>query len=306
MPKTTSSKSVIFAALFANLSIAILKLIVSFITRSTAILAESVHSFADTMNQIFLLIGIRKGKKEADALHPFGFSSELYFWSFIVAIIMFTAGAIFSIYAGVQKIMHPEPVSRLGLGLMVLGFSILAEGFAFLKAFKRVNRERGEFSILNYLRKTKRSELIVVFLEDLAALIGLGLAIILLILQHITGILIFDGIASILIGIILCMVALFLGNEIKSLLIGEGAAPETLNAIRMILKKEDCIHRLIHIKSLQLGPDDVMIAIKAEFNPRLNAREISLMINGIEEDIRNKFPHIKKIFVEPDIFSGGF
>lgn len=301
MEKEISSKSVIFTALTANLFIAILKLIVAILTMSSAMLAEAVHSFADTFNQVFLLIGISKGKREPDSLHPFGFSGELYFWSFIVAIMLFTGGAIFSIYEGIHKLLHPQPIKNVKYAFMVLGLSIIAEGIAFLKAFKKVNRERKGMKIIEYLRRTKKSELIVVFLEDWAALTGLSTAIILILMQHLTGILIFDGIASIIIGLILSIVAFFLGNETKSLLLGESAPQALIKKIEEIFTDEESIDRVIHLKSLQLGPDNVLLSAKVEFNHRLNSVEISNLINGIEKEIRTKHPVVKTIFVEPDI-----
>lgn len=301
MKKEISSKSVILTALIANLFIAVLKLLVALLTMSSAMLAEAVHSFADTFNQVFLLIGIRKGKKEPDSLHPFGFSGELYFWSFIVAIMLFTGGAVFSIYEGVHKLLHPQPVKNINYAFIVLSLAIAAEGVAFYKAFKKVNRERKGTKIVEYLRKTKKSELIVVFLEDWAALTGLSAAIVLLFLQHATGILIFDGIASIIIGLILAVVAFFLGNETKSLLLGESASPALIKKIEKIFNEEESINSVIYIKSMQLGPDDVLLSVKVEFNHRLSSVEISNLINGIEKEIRTKHPDVKTIFIEPDI-----
>jgi len=302
MRKGSSSKSVILSALLANLFIALIKSIVALITRSSAMLAEAIHSVADTLNQVLLLIGIKKGKREPDSLHPFGFSGELYFWSFIVAIILFTAGAVFSIYEGIHKLMHPAPIQNIKYAFLVLIFSLAAEGFAFYRALKKVNRERGEMKVFAYLRKTKKSELIVVFLEDLAAILGLSFALVLIFLQHLSGVLVFDGIASIIIGFILCAVALFMGNETRSLLLGESADPKLIQKISAIFEEEESINRMIYIKSLQLGPEDILISVKVEFNHRLNTVEICNLINGIEKDIRFKFPDVKKIFIEPDIF----
>ena len=300
MSKTQSSKSVIITALLANFFIAIMKLIVAIVTGSSAMLAESIHSFADTSNQIFLLVGLKKGEKAADMLHPFGFSGELYFWSFIVAIILFSAGGVFSIYEGIYKLNHPTPIENVSYAFAVLALSIIAEGIAFSKAFRKINRERQGISIYQYLQKTKKSELIVVFLEDLAAVSGLVAALALIFLQHITGILIFDAIASMIIGLILCVVAIFLGNEIRSLLIGESADPKIIKQIADIFLQEESINRVIFIKSLQLGPDDILLAINAEFNDRLTVVEINNLIDGIEKEIHEKFPDVKKIFIEPD------
>ena len=305
MSTSHSSKPVIITALVANLFIGIMKLVVAFLTGSSAMLAEAIHSFADTTNQVFLLVGIKKGEKAPNKLHPFGFSGELYFWSFIVAIILFSAGGVFSIYEGIHKLSHPKPIESVSYAFIVLSLSIIAEAIAFYKAFKKINKERQELSIYQYLRKSKKSELIVVFLEDLAAMSGLITALVLIFLQHITGILIFDAIASMIIGLILCTVAVFLGNEIRSLLIGESADPKIINKIQEIFHQEESINRVIFIKSLQLGPDDILLAANVEFNHRLTTIEINNLIDGIEQEIREKFPDVKKIFIEPDIYRTG-
>lgn len=302
MKKQKSSKSVIFAAFLANLFIALVKFIVALITRSAAMLAEAIHSLADTFNQVLLLVGIKRGKRAPDSLHPFGFSGEIYFWSFIVAIILFSAGAMFSIYEGIHKLLHPAPIKNITYAFAVLLFSIAAESVAFSSAFRNINRERGTDKIFTYLRKTKKSELIVVFLEDLAAISGLSCALILIALEHFTQILFFDGLASILIGLILAAVAVFLGNETRSLLLGESADPGLIKKISTLFEAEESIDRVIHIKSLQLGPEDILIAVKAQFNDRLNTRETCNLINGIEKEIRTRYPDVKKIFIEPDIY----
>ena len=302
MKKATSSKTVILAAFSANLFIAMVKYVVAFFSASSAMLAEAIHSTADTLNQVLLFVGIKKAAKKADELHPFGFSGEAYFWSFIVAIILFTSGAIFSIYEGVQKLRHPEPVAYLPLALLVLGVAIVAEGISLRVAFRKINIERGKTGLVAYLRQSKKAELIVVFLEDTAALIGLAIAMAALLLEHFTGILFFDGLASVLIGLLLAVTALFMGNETKSLLIGESADPALLRRIRLQLLHEDSIQRVIHIRSLHLGSEDILLAIKAEFDPQLSSRQICNLINGIESELRAHYPQINKIFIEPDIF----
>lgn len=302
MKMTKSSKSVILAAFSANLLIALVKFAAAWLSASSAMLAEAVHSTADTLNQVLLFVGVKKAAKKADELHPFGFSGEAYFWSFIVAIILFTSGAIFSIYEGAQKLRHPAPVDHMSVALLVLAVAMIAEGSSLRVAFKKINVERGKAGMIAYLRQSKKAELIVVFLEDTAALIGLTIALVALLLEYFTGILFFDGLASILIGVLLAATALFMGNETKSLLIGESADPALLRKIRLLLLREDGISHVIHIRSLHLGADDILLAIKAEFNPRLNTKQICILINGIEADIRGAYPEVKKIFIEPDIF----
>lgn len=302
MKKAQSSKTVIMTAFSGNLLIALVKFVVALVTRSSAMLAEAVHSTADAMNQVLLFVGLKKAAKQADELHPFGFSGEAYFWSFIVAIILFTSGAIFSIYEGVQKLRHPEPVAYLPLALLVLCVSMIAEGVSLRVAFRKINIERGKTGLIAYLHQTKKAELVVVFLEDTAALTGLAIALVALLLEHFTGILFFDGLASVLIGVLLAVTALLMGNETKSLLIGEGADPALLRKIRLQLLREESISRVIHIRSLHLGAEDVLLAIKAEFDPQLNTRQICNLINGMEAEIREHHPEIRKIFIEPDIF----
>ncbi len=290
------------AAFTANLLIALVKFVVAFFTVSSAMLAEAVHSTADMLNQILLFVGIKKAAKKADELHPFGFSGEAYFWSFIVAIVLFTSGAIFSIYEGVQKLLHPAPVEHLPVALLVLFIAIMAESVSLRVAFKKINMDRGKTGLVSYLHQTKKAELVVVFLEDTAAIIGLTIAMAALVTEHFTGILFFDGLASILIGVLLAVTAFLMGNETKSLIIGEGADPALLRRIRLLLLKEESITRVIHIRSLHLGADDILLAIKAEFNSQLTPRQICSLINGIEADIRNNYPEINKIFIEPDIY----
>jgi cation diffusion facilitator family transporter len=302
MKPAKDSKSVVFAAFSANLFIAAVKFLVAWVTASSAILAEAVHSSADTFNQILLFIGIKKAAKKADELHPFGFSGEAYFWSFIVAIILFTSGAIFSIYEGVRKLRHPAPVDHIFYAFLVLGVAIVAEALSLRVAFKKINVERGRTGIIAFLRKSKKAELIVVFMEDSAALIGLAIALAAMLLEHFTKRTMFDGLASILIGVLLAFTALFIGNETRSLIIGEGADPEMLRKIRLLLLKEDSIARVIHIRSLHLGAEDILLAVKAEFDGHLNTEQICVVINGLERDIRAQFPEVNKIFIEPDMF----
>jgi cation diffusion facilitator family transporter len=302
MKNAKSSKTVILAAFSGNLFIALVKFAAAWLTTSSAMLAEAVHSTADTMNQVLLFVGIKKAAKKADELHPFGFSGEAYFWSFIVAIILFTSGAIFSIYEGVQKLRHPAAVEHMLVALLVLVIAATTEATALRVAFRKINIERGKTGLVAYLHQTKKAELVVVFLEDTAALTGLAIALAALLLEHFTGILFFDGLASVLIGVLLAVTALLMGNETKSLLISEGADPALLRKIRLQLLHDESISRVIHIRSLHLGAEDILLAVKVEFNPELNARQISNLINSIEAELRARYPQINKIFIEPDIY----
>jgi len=300
--KNKSSLPVIIAAFFANLFIAAIKFVVAWFTRSSAMLAEAIHSTADMLNQILLIIGVKRSEKKADDLHPFGFSLETYFWSFIVALFLFTAGALFSVYEGIHKLLHPAPLKNVHYAIGVLFLSLIAEFFSFRVAAKKMKQERGHERIFPFLKKCKKAELIVVYMEDLAAMIGLSLAMTFLIIEALTGILIFDALASVAIGILLAVIALFLGFETKSLLIGESADPVLLHTVFELIKREESINRIIHIRSLQFGPEDILLAIKAEFNQNLNTVQISSLINSLETEIRSSYPTIKKIYIEPDIY----
>jgi cation diffusion facilitator family transporter len=292
----------VLAAFCGNLFIALIKFLVAVVTRSSAMLAEAIHSLADTLNQVLLLTGMRLARRKADDLHPFGFSGETYFWSFIVAVFLFTVGAVFSVFEGIHKLMHPEPLRQVHWAFLVLGVSVLAEAFSFRLAYRKVKTEKGRLGLFAYLKRCKRAELIVVFMEDLAALTGLAMAILLLTAQYLTGYPYFDGLASILIGCLLAVVALFVGHEMKSLIIGESADPALLRQVMHSLRQEESVERVIHIRSLQMGPDDVLLAIKVEFNNRLNAQQIANLINAFESDIRRRHSEIKRIFIEPDIY----
>ncbi len=305
MKQRSSSLSIVLAAFFANLFIAAVKFVVAAVTRSSAMLAEAIHSCADTLNQVLLYIGLRQARRRADDLHPFGFSGETYFWSFIVAVFLFTVGAVFSVFEGVHKLMHPEPLRRPHWAFLVLGLSIVAESLSFRLAYRRIKAEKGRMGLFTYLRRCKRAELIVVFLEDLAALAGLAIALGLLAAEYFTGILVFDALASILIGLLLAVVALFVGYETKSLIIGESADPRLLRQVMQMMRQEESVERVIHIRSLQMGPDDVLLAIKAEFNARLNAAQVANLINAFEADIRRRHPEVQRIFIEPDVYRPG-
>jgi cation diffusion facilitator family transporter len=302
MKQTESSKTVILAACSANLLIALVKFLAAWLTVSAAILAEAVHSSADTINQMLLLVGMKKAAKKADELHSFGFAGETYFWSFIVAIILFTSGAMFSIYQGVQKLRHPVPVTHIHYALLILAIAITTAAVSLRVAFKKINFERGRAGIVAYLRKSKKTELIVIFMEDTAAICGLTIALAALLAEHFSKKYFFDGLASILIGILLAVTALFIGGETRFLLIGESADPALLKKIRLLLLKEESIARIIHLRSLHLGAEDILLAIKAEFDEHLSSMQVCNLINAIEADIRSHFPEIKKVFIEPDIY----
>lgn len=302
MSKQSDSLNVVFFAFLGNLFITGGKLLVALFTRSTAMLAEAVHSLADTLNQAFLWVGLRRSRRVADEIHPLGCSAEVYFWSFLSAAFLFTLGAVFAIVEGIHKLIHPNSLRHLPLALGVLLVSMAVEAFSFRLVRRRTAGERHGRSVLQTLRRSRKSELVVVFLENWAALAGLTVATVFLLLEWLTGILVFDALASIVIGLFLGAVALFMGAEIRSLLAGEGADPVLLAGVSQLLRREESIRRLIHLRSLRLGPDNVLLAARIEFDDHLNAAEVGRLIEGIETDVRRDFPTVSKIYVEPDLF----
>ena len=293
----------IIAAMLANLGIAITKLIAAVFSGSGAMLAEAVHSFADTVNQILLLIGGRRSRKEADEEHPFGYGRARYLYGFLVSIILFTVGGAYSIYEGVHKLQQPEPLEVPWLPVVVILIAIVLEGFSFRTAPPRVaavqgHRVRGSRSSAG----RRRPELPIVLLEDTAALTGLVFALLGVGLTIITGNPLFDSLGTLAIGALLIAVALILGIETKSLLLGEGASPENVATIRDAINANETVESLIHMKTLYLGPDELMVAAKVAFPPATRLVEIAAAIDALEADIRSKIPAARVIYIEPDLF----
>lgn len=297
--KANSVRSVIYA-LSANFAIAVAKAVAAIFTHSGAMLAEAIHSTADTGNQILLLWGMKSAKKPPNEDFPLGFGKEIYFWSFIVALLLFSMGGLFSIYEGWHKLSDPSPLSYPWIALGVLGFSIIAEGLSFLGCVREINKVRGDDSLWRWFRESRQSELIVVFGEDLAALIGLILASGAIVLTMITGNPLYDAIGTISIGILLFTIALLVGIEVKALLIGQGIEKKQKEKMQQFLNQQPELDELYNIITLQMGTD-VMVAIKARM--KATGSEIKLIenINMIEKKLRQEFPQITWIFFEPDI-----
>lgn len=296
------NKKVVLFALFANLSIALAKLFVYFATRSSSMFSEAIHSIADTGNQILLLVGIKRSLKKEDELHPFGYSKERFFWAFVVAIQLFVLGGVYSLYEGVHKITHLHALKHYWLAISLLIFAICAEGISFLKAKKAVDRRREALSTFSFLKRNYDAEITVVFLEDLAAISGLSIALVAVSLAWITGNPIFDGFGSIFIGVILIIVAYLLGAKMKSLMIGEAAPENVLSYIKELFSEFECVDRVIYFKSMVLGSDSILLAGKVAFKEGTHLEEISSTIDRVEERVRNRFPEVKRIYIEPDIF----
>jgi cation diffusion facilitator family transporter len=293
----------IVAAFSANLGIAITKLIAWAFSGSSSMLAEGVHSIADSGNQLLLLLGGRRSRKEADAEHPFGYGRERYVYAFVVAIILFSIGGVFSIYEGIDKVRHPHPLEVPWLPIVVLLIAIVLESYSLRTAIKESNPLRGSQTWVQFVRRAKAPELPVVLLEDIAALIGLVLAFLGVSLTIITGNPLWDGIGTLAIGVLLVAVAVILGIETKSLLVGEGASEADLTAITAAIVDGPETKRIIHMKTLYLGPDEILIAAKLAFDSASRFADIAGAINNVETRIRAAVPRVRTvIYIEPDVY----
>jgi cation diffusion facilitator family transporter len=291
----------ILAALGANLGIAVTKFVAFLVSGSSSMLAESVHSVADSGNQVLLLVGGRQARRAADEEHPFGYGRERYVYAFMVAIVLFSVGGVFSIYEGSHKIQHPEPISAAWLPIAVLAISIVLEGFSLRTALHESAPSRRGISIIQFIRRAKAPELPVVMLEDIAALTGLVLAFLGVLLTVITGNGVFDGVGTVAIGALLVAVAVILGVEVKSLLVGEGASRSDLAAIRAAVLDGPQVIRIIHMRTLYLGPDELMVGMKIAVPPTSTAAEVAVAIDTVERRVRAAVPIARVLYVEPDI-----
>ncbi|MCU1415902.1 MAG: cation diffusion facilitator family transporter [Schumannella sp.] len=291
----------IIAAFAANLGIALTKFIAFLFSGSSSMLAESVHSAADSGNQL-LLLGGRKSRKAADAKHPFGYGRERYVYAFVVSIILFTVGGVFSLYEGVDKLSHPHELENPWLPIIVLIVAIGLEGFSLRTAVKESNHIRGTESWIQFIRHAKQPELPVVLLEDVAALTGLVFAFGGVGLTILTGDPVWDAIGTIAIGVLLVAVAVVLGIETKSLLVGEGASRADVDKIRDAFNASTRVEALIHMKTLYLGPDELLVAAKVAFPKTTRVADVARAINEVEAEIRAAVPVARVIYIEPDIY----
>ncbi|QJU52208.1 cation diffusion facilitator family transporter [Herbiconiux sp. KACC 21604] len=299
---TSGGTRAIIAALLANIGIAIAKFVAFLISGSSSMLAESVHSLADSGNQLLLLLGGRKAKKKADREHPFGYGRERYVYAFVVSIILFSVGGVFSIYEGIEKITDPHPIETPWVPLAVLVVAIALEGFSLRTAVKESNPSRGKQSWVQFVRRAKAPELPVVLLEDTAALTGLAFALVGVSLSAITGNGLWDGISTLFIGALLVLVAIVLGIETKSLLVGEGAGEGDVARIRSAIEGTARVDRLIHMKTLYLGPEELLVAAKIALAPESELRDVAATINEAEANIRAAVPIARVIYLEPDVY----
>ncbi len=294
-----SVKSIIFA-LCANLAIAIAKLIAAAITGSGSMMAESIHSLADSGNQLLLLLGIKRAKRPPTPDYPLGFGKTVFFWSFIVALMLFSMGGVFSIYEGFHKLHHPESLNYPYVAIGVLFFSIIAESVSMWGCLREVNKERRGRTLKQWFQETRQSELLVVFGEDLAALLGLCFALIAILLTIITGNPAYDALGSIFIGILLVVIAFVIGIEVKALLIGQSIEPEQRVQMLEFLQKRDEIDQVFNLLTLQLGKD-VMVAVKAKMVKMDSAESLVKAINRCEIALKEVFPQVLWLFFEPDL-----
>ena len=293
-----STKTSIYAAIAANIAIAISKFIAATISGSSAMLSEGIHSLVDTGNGFLLLYGIKRSKKKPDLHHPLGYGQEVYFWSLVVAILIFAIGGGMSFYEGIERIRHPEPMGDPTLSYIVLALAIVFEGAALALAFKSFNKTRRGRGIWKAIKESKDPTSFAVLFEDAAALVGLLVAMAGIFIGHTFDMPIFDSVASLVIGVLLAVVAFLLAWESKDLLIGESADLEVRQDVERIVRADMAVDRMNPPVTLHVGPDDVLLALDVEFNDDLSPDEIEAAIRRIEVEIRKAQPIINRIFIE--------
>jgi cation diffusion facilitator family transporter len=302
---TEGGTRAVIAALLANSGIAVTKFAAAAISGSASMLAEGVHSVADAGNQVLLLVGGRRAKKEATETHPFGYGRERYVFAFVVAIILFSVGGMFSLYEGIHKLESHEELNLPWIPLLVLSVAIVLESFSLRTAVIEANKARGDQSLVSFIRHAKQPELPVILLEDIAALIGLVFAFAGVGLSLLTGNVVWDAVGTIAIGVLLVAVAVVLGIETQSLLVGEGATRADADRIRAVFAAHPKVEAIIHMKTLYLGPDELMVAAKVAVPKATKATEIAKAINEIEDAVRAAVPVARVIYIEPDIYVAG-
>ncbi len=298
------SRKAVIAACIANGGISVAKFIGFSVTGSASMLAEGVHSVADTSNQALLLLGGSRAKRAATPEHPFGYGRERYFWSFVVALILFTLGSLFALFEGVEKVRHPHDISSLGWAIGILLFAIVLEFFSLRTAVVESRDERRQAgSMWKFVRTAKSPELPVVLLEDIGAMAGLVFAMAGVLMAEFTGNARWDAVGSIAIGLLLGVIAVILVIEMKSLLIGESASPAQEQAIRGVLEGDPSVSRLIHMRTQHLGPDELLVGAKIELVDNADARTVSQIIDALEGRVREVVPEARVMYLEPDVIS---
>jgi len=293
-----SSKKAIYAALAGNGMIALTKFFASAYTGSSAMFSEAIHSVVDTGNQILLLYGIKRSERPADKTHPFGYGMEVYFWSFVVAILLFGLGSGVSIYEGISKIQNPHPVTNPFVNYIVIGFAIIFETIAFSVAYRELRKTKGSQSLIKAIRTSKDPTIFTVLFEDFAALLGLMVAGLAIYLGEVLNLPILDGIASVIIGLILALTASLLAFECKGLLCGEAANDQIVAGIEDIVKGETDVLYINEILTMHLGPHDILLNISLDFKDAMSSGNVETTISELETSIKSKFPEIKRVFIE--------
>ena len=291
----------VLAAFFANLGIAIMKFIGFVFTGSGAMLAEAVHSSADTGNQLLLLLGGKKSRKIADEGHQFGYGRERFFWAFVVAVMLFSVGALFSIYDGVEKLVHPHELESAQWAIGILLGATCLEALSFRTGIHEARKVKRNTSWWRFIRTAKNPELPVVLLEDLAALLGLAFALCAVVAADVTGDAKYDAMGSLAIGVLLGIVAIVLAIEMRSLLLGEAAHPDVQQQIADTIANAPNVLNVIHLRTEHLGPDELLVAAKVEFSPDLTLRELADVVNEVEAAVRRSVPEARVIYLEPDV-----
>lgn len=299
------SRKAILAAFVANLGIAIAKVIGFMFTGAASMLAEAIHSFADTSNQGLLLLGGKMAKKERSKEHPFGYGRERYFWAFVVAMIIFSLGSVFAIYEGIAKLLDPHVLENHLWAIGILSIAIVLETFSLRTAVIESRKIKGDMTWWQFIRKSKVPELPVVLLEDIGALIGLVLALAGIGLAMITGNAAYDAIGSLAIGILLGIIAIILGIEMRSLLLGESASEETIQKLEKTISQHPDVCRLIHMRTEHIGPEELLVAVKVELSGELDTQGVANTINSLEESMRSQVKIKLTIYIEPDLYEGG-
>lgn len=292
------SRKVVIAALAGNSLIAVTKFFAAAYTGSSAMLSEAIHSVVDTGNQGLLLFGLKRSERPADEQHPFGYGMELYFWAFVVAILLFAIGAGVSLYEGIQKLLHPHPITSPHVNYIVLSLAMVFESVAWWIAYKEFNRRRGKQTLFSAVRRSKDPAVFTVLFEDSAALLGLIVAFFGVFLAHVYGLAWADGAASILIGCILAAASWFLAQETKGLLIGEAASPELEHGVKELVARHRTICNINELRTMHLGPQDVLLALSLDFYDNLSAGAVETTITQLERAIKHDFAEVTRLFIE--------
>ncbi|RFP02316.1 cation diffusion facilitator family transporter [Novacetimonas hansenii] len=299
MAHSSSSRLVILAALGGNLLVAATKCVAAYITGSSSMLSEAIHSLIDTGNQALLLVGMRRAARPATLAHPFGYGLELYFWTFVVALLIFGLGAGISFFEGVTHILHPQPMAHVLVNYIVLGLSILFEGSVWVMALRAFRRHgKGRLGWVEAVQRSKDPTVFTVLFEDTAALAGLFVALVGNVLSETLDMPVLDGVSSIIIALILAVTAAFLARESQSLLTGEGVAPEVLAALRRMALSARGVDRLNEIRSMHFGPRDVLVVISIDFHNDLSAGDVEATVSELERQIKQTYPEVTRVFIE--------